>query len=162
CLTVALALMFAGQPFAFGPTPSMAAPSLVTDRGWPRQFQVQDYTISIYQPQLESWDAATKLTGRAAVSLKASGAKDPTFGVLGSWVGQTWTKTMRVRALENKKIPKSRSPPAADQAATSQRALQAALPTQPRYIGLDRLEAMLQPVQEQRKTETLPLKNEPP
>jgi len=162
-LAVASALMFGGQPFAFGPSPSLAAqPPLVTDSGWPRQFQAQGYAISVYQPQLESWDAATKLTARAAVSLKAPGAKDLTFGVIWLSARTTVDKDNRLVALENVKITKASFPSAPDQAATLEKVMQAAAPTQTRYIALDRLEAMLLTVQEQRKAEALPLKNNPP
>src|SRR5690348_4872833 len=107
CFGLTLALAFGGGPATFGPLPSLAAqPPLVTDTGWPRQFQAQGYAISVYQPQLESWDAATKLTARAAVSLKAPGAKDPTFGVIWLSARTTVDKDNRLVALENVKITK--------------------------------------------------------
>jgi hypothetical protein len=47
---------------------------------WPRRLDTERGQLTIYQPQPEKFDGNT-LTGRAAASLKATGQRDPTFGV---------------------------------------------------------------------------------
>src|SRR5688572_33323709 len=59
--------------------PQTAPPA---DVAWPRETKAPDGTlITVYQPQVERW-ADNNLSGRAAVSVLAPGAKEPGFGVI--------------------------------------------------------------------------------
>jgi hypothetical protein len=60
---------------SFGPTLVHGA-----EATWPRRLDTERGQLTIYQPQPEKFDGNT-LTGRAAASLKATGQRDPTFGV---------------------------------------------------------------------------------
>jgi hypothetical protein len=48
---------------------------------WPRDIEVPEATITIYQPQLESFKA-DKLTARAAISVTKKGETEPIFGAV--------------------------------------------------------------------------------
>src|SRR5262244_2595427 len=48
---------------------------------WPRQFQNGSFTITVYQPQVESWKGRD-LSGRAAVSVKDAASPEEQFGVI--------------------------------------------------------------------------------
>lgn len=58
-----------------------SAPSPETDPGWPRQIDVAEGRIIIYQPQPESLEGNV-LKGRAAVSITLKGKTEPVFGAL--------------------------------------------------------------------------------
>src|SRR5512141_2950848 len=72
----------AGFADAAAQAPARAA-SLSTDKGWPRQFVSDGTELTVYQPQLDSWDGR-RLQARAAVSVRPPGAPDAIFGVL--WI----------------------------------------------------------------------------
>src|SRR5262245_9337079 len=71
-------------PGASGPTLSAAAalaamaPPSAPD--WPRVVKAGETTLSIYLPQLDSWNG-NRLDAHAAVSVQTAGAKEPVFGV---------------------------------------------------------------------------------
>jgi len=48
---------------------------------WPRTFQQDGATFTVYQPQVTGWDGNT-LTAKMAVSVQAQGAASPTFGTI--------------------------------------------------------------------------------
>jgi len=88
-----------------------------------------------YQPQLDSWNLASRLTARAAVAIKAPGAPRATFGVI-SFSAQTQVdKETRQVALENFTITKVNFPSAPAMASSYQAALQLALPLQTARIA---------------------------
>ncbi|HMI30172.1 MAG TPA: hypothetical protein VK527_00410 [Candidatus Limnocylindrales bacterium] len=60
---------------------AVAVPARAEDPDWPRQFDSSSGSFVIYQPQPEELDGDV-LSGRAAFSLRKSGAASPTFGVL--------------------------------------------------------------------------------
>lgn len=59
----------------------LAAQTDVNDLAWPRQVKVPEGTITLYQPQIESFED-DRITGRAAVSVKLPNAPEPVFGAL--------------------------------------------------------------------------------
>src|SRR5262245_34909475 len=48
---------------------------------WPRVRTTNGHTVTLYQPQVESW-TSNSFTARAAVGLKLAGAKAESFGVV--------------------------------------------------------------------------------
>ena len=48
---------------------------------WPRELHIDGATMTVYEPQVDSWDGGF-LKFRAAVALKPDGAKDEIFGVI--------------------------------------------------------------------------------
>src|SRR5262245_22136713 len=83
-----LTFLFLGPVHAQAPqaaTPPVDAKNLpdINDRdaGWPRRVQDGDLTLTVYQPQVESWDELT-LKLRAAVSVERAGARAPMWGTV--------------------------------------------------------------------------------
>jgi hypothetical protein len=65
-----------------GPEASAAGAPVPPDPDpWPRQIQLSNATLTVYQPQVESWQG-NQLSFRAAVAAKASGANSENFGVV--------------------------------------------------------------------------------
>ena len=48
---------------------------------WPQRFVIQEGTLSVFQPQLDSYKGE-KITGRAAISIEKKEALDPVFGLV--------------------------------------------------------------------------------
>ena len=63
-----------GAPPGGGPPPTGPDP-------WPRQVQLPDASVLVYQPQVESWQG-NQLAFRCAVAATPSGASAKTFGVI--------------------------------------------------------------------------------
>ena len=71
----------AGQAGGSGAGNQSAVPNQIQADPWPRQVALANATAEIYLPQVNSWSGNT-LSFRAAVSVKASGAKEEIFGVI--------------------------------------------------------------------------------
>ena len=148
----------AAKPAAPPATPSGNPP----DDRWPRKFSANGNAINVYTPQLDAWDGRTA-EYHAAVSITAPGAKEPTFGVLFATAKTDVDKTTRMVTLEQIEIPKVNFPsaPAANDIYLAM--LRKAILTKKTItVALDRLEANLAILQEQKKGESAPLQNEPP
>src|ERR1700682_2822802 len=52
-----------------------------TDNGWPRTVASGTDQITIYQPQIESWEA-NRLQARAAVAVQTTASAQPVSGVI--------------------------------------------------------------------------------
>ena len=76
----------------------------VTSFEWPREIQKNEYTITLYQPQLETLEGNT-LKGRFALSVK-QGKKEPVFGASWFSVRLETDKTSRTAVLESIDITK--------------------------------------------------------
>lgn len=128
---------------------------------WPHNIYVPQGTITIYQPQLESFKG-DKLTGRAAVSLTKKGETEPVFGAV--WVTArvaTDRDTRMVTCLDiDVTDVKAPGVPEAELGRLS-RILEAELPKRELTISLDRLLAMLD-VAEKEKAAAANLKFDPP
>ena len=130
---------------------------------WPRTLTAANgSTVSLYAPQLDTWDGRS-IEWHAAVSVQAPGAKEPTFGVLFCAAKTDVDKTTRMVALTDLKATKVNFPSAASSNATYLTMFQNALAKRGNVtIALDRLEAALAVLEQQKKGESQPLKNDPP
>lgn len=158
-----LVLAVVSQPLiGFAAQPAAArAPSPPTDIGWPRQFSSGGTTLTIYQPQLDSWDGR-RLQSHAAVSVRPQGAADSTFGVI--WISARTgvDKESRLVDLENVEFPKAIFPSAPASEGAYLDMFRRELPKRSKAVALDRLEASLAILEERRKVWALPLRNDPP
>lgn len=75
---------------------------------WPRDITAGDYTITMYQPQLETFDG-NKLSGRMALSVKDK-EEEMTFGVLWFDARMDSDKESRTASLESLNIKKVKFP----------------------------------------------------
>ena len=55
--------------------------NMVNEPGWPREITAPEGQITVYQPQIESFQE-NDLTGRAAVSILLEGSEEPIFGAV--------------------------------------------------------------------------------
>jgi len=109
---------------------------------WPRQIQLSNATLTMYQPQVESWQG-NQLSFRAAIAAKASGANAETFGVV--W-GSARTEVDRVGrqvTLQDLRLTRSNFPTLPDNGAAYLSELQQKFQGSARTIALDRIEASL-------------------
>jgi hypothetical protein len=68
----------AAQPSVAAPSPSTKPVWVV----WPRTFASAGNTLTMYQPQVDSWDDYSTLRFRAAIAVTASGSTQQHFGVI--------------------------------------------------------------------------------
>jgi hypothetical protein len=127
---------------------------------WPRQFNLGNATVLVYQPQVEKWEG-NRLDFRAAVAAKASGSKDETFGVIWGTARTEVDRTARRVTLGDFTLIRSNFPTLPDNGASYRNQLQQQFTGATRTIALDRLEDSLAAS----GTVTpggVPVKNEPP
>ena len=78
---------------------------------WPQEFTTQDGTISVYQPQVESYKG-DRIKGRAALSIRNKDVQEPIFGMVwfsGRAITARDTRTVEFKNIEvdRIKIPQS-------------------------------------------------------
>src|SRR5262249_50391809 len=114
-----------------------------------------------YQPQLDSWQG-NQLKGRAAVSVTAPGAAEPTFGVI--WVTSRTdvNKETGLVNLEDVQVTQANFPTPQASNASYLSEIQKSLPTAVSNISLERLQANLTVNQAEQKSPGVPVKNTAP
>jgi hypothetical protein len=123
-------------------TPS-EPPTPPPDQGWPRMFATSDGdTLTVYQPQIESW-TGDQLQARFAVSSLIRGASVEVYGVAFFTARTNVDKVNRVVYLEDMKVTKVTFPSAPEREAAFQSQITQMIPPRSRAIALDRLEAMM-------------------
>ena len=139
---------------------SPAAPAGV-DEAWPRHFSSGGTALTMYQPQLDGWDGRS-LEAHAAVSVRPPDASESTFGVI--WISARTNVDKENRLVDFDQIEFSRatfpSAPASESAYLD--LFRRAVSKGSKPIALDRLEASLAILKEQRRGAALPLRNVPP
>lgn len=104
CIAVAACLSqvcIAGSLQATASAPSSTAPATPADPGWPRIFQKDDSTVSVFQPQVDSWTNHTSMQFRCAVGITMKGSTTPTFGVLSGTADTLVDRSASVVLLSN-------------------------------------------------------------
>lgn len=125
---------------------------------WPMKLPVEGYTITVYQPQPESYTDGN-VTGRAAVAVQPQG-KDPVYGAI--WMNGFLEvdRNTRMGTLTRLEVTDAKFPSVSD--TTRIRELRAFLsreiPKHTQPFAIDRLIASLEPANGQRPA----LKNDPP
>jgi len=145
------------------PTAGIYASTPPTDTGWPRELTQGHETISMYQPQLESW-GADEIRAYAALSLANMGDQKTRYGVVWFTARTEVDKVNREVTLDNFQIVKIKFPTQPEKEAEYQVLLQAKLPGRSRVISLDRVEAELAVIEagQESVVRALPVKNDPP
>jgi hypothetical protein len=163
-------LSLASPGSSFGQTPSPAAPATPAtkpattssspqdpNQPWPRVTTYQGATISIFQPQVESW-TGNQLNARAAVRVKSASSTD--YGVIWISARTEVDKVNRVVTLEDPKITKQNFPTLPNNGSSYASALLKDLPN--KTIPLDMLEADLAATNAAAQQKTYELQNNPP
>ena len=91
----------------------MPAAQETEEQEWPKQIDLDQATILIYQPQIEGFEGDI-LSSRAAVSVTAASQEEPAFGVI--WMDARVTTDRNTRMVEilDVKVTRVRFPEASD------------------------------------------------
>src|SRR5215469_4748392 len=148
----------AGSPPAGAPTAGTAAAPSSPNEPWPRQTTYQGATISIFQPQLESW-TGNQIAARAAVRVKSASSTD--YGVIWLSARTEVDKVNRTVTLLDVKITKQSFPTLPNNGTTYTTAFLKGLPPT-KTVPLDLLESDLAITNAAARQKTYPLQNDPP
>src|SRR6516164_6504015 len=140
------------------PTTTKASSPQDPNEPWPRVTTYQGATISIFQPQIESW-TGNQLTARAAVRVKSASSTD--YGVIWLTARTEVDKVNRVVTLLDVKITKQNFPTLPNNGTAYTRALLNDLPPS-KTLPLDPLEADLAVTNAAAQQKTYELQNDPP
>ena len=136
--TILSELVWMGASWAQGAGGAVAVSDV-----WPLQFKVNNATLLVYQPQINSWDGNV-LEFRAAVGVKTAEATQETFGAIWATARTQVDRVARMVTLEQVTLTRSNFPALPDNGASYLRGLQPQVSfTSKRIIALDRLEASL-------------------
>jgi hypothetical protein len=131
------------------------------DVEWPQDITTPKATITIYQPQPESFKGDT-LTGRAAMSFLTTGKKDPIFGAFWFTAKVETDLDTRTGVIRSVTVTKVRWADATEAEQTEfSGVVQNAFPEKGIPISLDRLSASLATAEKEQKS-LEGLKNDPP
>src|SRR6516164_11457410 len=140
------------------PTTTKASSPQDPNEPWPRVTTYQGATISIFQPQIESW-TGNQLTARAAVRVKSASSTD--YGVIWLTARTEVDKVNRMVTLLDVKITKQNFPTLSNNGAGYTTALLNDLPPS-KTVALDLLEADLAVTNAAAQQKTYELQNDPP
>ena len=110
------------------------------DPGWPRQFGTDECMVTIFTPQVESWQDFAQIEFRAAISV-AMGSGDPVYGTIHARAASQVSVADRLVLLTGRQIEDVNFPGADPDAADRMRAgvLNALPSAAPMTISLDRI-----------------------
>ncbi|MCI0615942.1 autotransporter, partial [bacterium] len=119
-----------------------------------------DYTLTVYQPQLDSWDGF-KLSAHYALSFKKGKDGTATYGV--AWVNaqSQVNKDDRMVMLDDIQLTKVHFPSAPDKEAEYLSLIRTNVVPKTKEISLDRLQEAAEVIEESKKS-NISLKNDPP
>lgn len=133
-----------------------------TDAPWPREAEVGDEKISLYQPQLDSWEG-DEIRAYAALALQNKQDRNIKYGVVWFTARTEVDKVNRQVMLDNFQITKVQFPTMSSKEAQYQTFLQEKLPGKTKIIALDRLETALVAAESaDSRIHALPVNNDPP
>jgi hypothetical protein len=126
-----------------GSTPSASEPSTPANPDpWPRQIPLATASVTVYQPQVESWKG-NRLTFRSAVASKAHDSDQKIFGVIWGSAQTHVDRIDRMVTLEDFQLSRAHFPTLPDDGTELGNQIEQQLRTTVQTIGLDRLEASL-------------------
>ena len=139
----------------------LVQPVCADDEEWPKEYQIPEGRVVIYQPQLESFEE-NKLTARSAVSVRKKGA-EPVFGTMWFAARVATDREERLVTLLDIDITNVKFPTAPDPADVEafSKILNDRITKSEITISLDRLLTMMELV-ETKKKESRNLKTDPP
>ncbi|WP_242489299.1 autotransporter [Pseudomonas sp. TH08] len=159
-LFVMLMLCFLTVGNAWAATAPKAADAAPSEPTWPQVITSGKAKLTVYQPQLDSWDGYT-LNARAAVEATGADGKS-TFGIVQFSAHTLVDKATRWVALDQYQIVKADFPADASQSETWLAALQKDAQSRKKTISLDQLEAAVGVLSAEQKADGAPLENTPP
>lgn len=139
------------------PAPDVSA---LTDAGWPRIITSGQTRITVYQPQIDSFDGF-RLAGRAAVAVAEQADAPPIYGIVQVSADAHIDKDDRLVTLDKFTVKSAAFPGASDKGQQWSSLIQSrAARLNP--IALERFEAALAVSAAERKAASIDVKNDPP
>jgi len=132
-----------------------------TDNGWPRTISAGKTEITVYQPQVESWES-NRMHSRAAVSIRTAESALPVFGVIWLSARTDVDRENRLVALNDIQVERGSFPSRPDQAEELTSTVRQHLRTGGVYVALDRLEASLAVTRVESKHPKVQVRNDVP
>src|SRR5262245_9633562 len=154
CLVAGSALAAMGQPQTGTPHTQPGGDP------WPRVSKGQGATISIYQPQLESW-TGNVLDAYAALTIKTQGSDAVNYGVIWFTARTEIDKVNRVVTLNDFSLTKRSFPTLTNDGQAYLSAFKGAMPWND-SMPLDELETALSTTSVDAQQKRVPVKNDPP
>ena len=133
----------------------------LTDNGWPRDIMSGTTRITIFQPQIDTWDGF-RITGRSAVAVTEKPDAPPLYGIIHISADAHIDKDEGMVSLE-KIIVKTAAFPAVDPEKGRRWATDVqARATTMRPMALERFQAALEVSAAERRADQVAVKNDPP
>jgi hypothetical protein len=105
---------------------------------WPRVRSTNGHTVTLHQPQVESW-TSNSFNARAAVGLKLAGSKSEWLGVVWLAAHGSVDRSNRIVTLDRLEITKARFPDAPDGGSNALAIVRDVVPAGARTVSLDYL-----------------------
>jgi len=124
-------------------------------KNWPREINVSNAVITIFQPQLESFNG-NKIKVRAAISVLKKGEKEPEYCAVWIDAKVKTDKSKRTASFEDIKIDKFAYPDASEKMKNSiEDIIVKSLVQANIHISMDRLLTMMYAVEDEKKKDSL-------
>jgi hypothetical protein len=159
-LALAVCLTLSSSPVAFAQTAPATRETPPGGDPWPRMTTVNGATISIYQPQLNSWNG-NLLDAYAAVKIKVSGSEETNYGVIWFTARTEVDKVNRVVTLNDFALTKQNFPTLASNGSAYAAAFKGAMPWTD-SLPLDELETALATTSVDSQQQRVAVNNDPP
>jgi len=159
-LVLSACLLVGSAPAAMGQSTTSTLRTQPGGDPWPRVSKGQGATISIYQPQLESW-TGNLLDAYAAVTIKTQGSQAVNYGVVWFTARTEVDKVNRVVTLNDFNLTKRSFPTLANNGQAYLSAFKGAMPWN-ESMPLDELETALSTTSIDAQQKRVPVKNDPP
>jgi hypothetical protein len=132
-----------------------------TDNGWPRTVASGTDQITIYQPQIESWEA-NRLQARAAVAVQTAASAQPVYGVIGFSARTEVDRENRLVSLQDLQLTRTSFPSDPQRADAYAAVIRPQIVQSMQTVALDRLQASLAVTRAEALQKTVDVKNDPP
>ena len=159
-LALAVCLAFSSTPISFAQTAPSARAVQPGGDPWPRTFDSNGATISVYQPQLNSWNG-NQLDAYAAIKIKVSGSEVTNYGVIWFTARTEVDKVNRTVTLAKFTLTKQNFPTLINNGAAYTKAFQGGMPWT-ESMPLDELETALATTSVDQQQKRVAVRNDPP
>ena len=134
CLLLALPVAATAQ----APAPAGKTLTNAPAKAWPREFNLPNAAVLVYQPQVSQW-VDDRIDVRFALAIKPTGAAAESFGTIFATARTSVNKSLRTVVFDDFKITKSVFPTLPDNGAPYLDGLQKQFAASVRSVALDRL-----------------------
>ena len=159
-VALAVCLAVSSTPVAFAQSAPAARVAQPGGDPWPRRANVNGATISIYQPQLNSWNG-NLLDAYAAVRIKVGGSDATNYGVIWFTARTEIDKVNRVVTLTDFALTKQDFPTLVNNGASYASAFRGTMPWT-ESMPLDELETALSTTSVDEQQKPVAVRNNPP